>query len=355
MQRLGAVATMIAGLSMLAAPSAEKIQSGLMGWAFGVAGIATMDKNATPTPDPPPKPGICPNCSGTGKTGDGISKCIQCNGTGRITTKTSGAEPWRQLLTQAQIRQPHGQSNQAFWPIQYDEPTETLDVPAPPPVEPPTATIEPPDVAAAAPVLPQAAYQTQTRYRTETRYRNQQVCVGGVCRIQRVPYQVTVPYQVQVPVAAPAVLQASGGGSSGAAISAPGPRGFASYGVRLRSRHWGFPADSRGSVKTHLAMEHGIDCSGMTENEARSIHDAIHEGEMAGGTASVALSAGYSQSVASGAYTTSFRPSGYYGSRGYTGRAFDGLGWYPGKVARSVVDILTPGIGPRARARRARR
>lgn len=55
-----------------------------------------------------------------------------------------------------------------------------------------------------------------------------------------------------------------------------------------------------------------------------------------------------------GPYTTAYNRRGYYGSRGYTGRFRDGQGWYPGKGLRTAFDMLTPGVGPRARARRGR-
>lgn len=40
----------------------------------------------TPSPTPAPKPGICENCNGKGKVGDGtiMLPCVPCGGTGRI-------------------------------------------------------------------------------------------------------------------------------------------------------------------------------------------------------------------------------------------------------------------------------
>lgn len=44
----------------------------------------------TPGPAPTPKPnnGVCPDCNGTGRVGDGtvFQTCLNCNGTGKVTT-----------------------------------------------------------------------------------------------------------------------------------------------------------------------------------------------------------------------------------------------------------------------------
>lgn len=54
--------------------------------ALGVEPIAGTD--STPSPDDSPKPGDkCPDCRGTGKSGDGIGRCGSCGGDGRIDEK----------------------------------------------------------------------------------------------------------------------------------------------------------------------------------------------------------------------------------------------------------------------------
>ena len=61
------------------------------------AGILALYCEVQPTPAPPtppaPQPGICANCNGTGKLGDGTITvtCPVCKGTGRITSPAPAA------------------------------------------------------------------------------------------------------------------------------------------------------------------------------------------------------------------------------------------------------------------------
>jgi uncharacterized Fe-S cluster protein YjdI/thioredoxin-related protein len=61
------------------------------GWAWALVGAVGMNQ-ATPAPAPSPTPsGICEQCNGTGKVGDGrvSTTCRECNGTGKtVTTPT---------------------------------------------------------------------------------------------------------------------------------------------------------------------------------------------------------------------------------------------------------------------------
>jgi len=66
------------------------------GWAASIAGAAKL---GTPKPDPAPTPkpgGMCANCNGTGRVGDGVisSTCLDCGGTGVICdTKPDDNDP----------------------------------------------------------------------------------------------------------------------------------------------------------------------------------------------------------------------------------------------------------------------
>jgi hypothetical protein len=208
-----------------------------------------------------------------------------------------------------------------------------------------TADQDPPP---AAPPVIRSQFRLETRYRNEARTRQVQRCENGVCRIVNERYTVRVPYQVQVAVP---VAVTEPGPMPPLAAAPAGPRSFASYGVPLRTNHLGHP----GSIYNHLLNEHGVNATGMSLDEARSIHDAIHEAELRGQTlafGNAGVSAVVTSYSRSSTLTTANRPQGFYGARGYRGHLFDGNGWYPGKGLRAAFDIATPGIGPRARSRR---
>lgn len=75
--------------------------SGIVAVSVGV----TSD-GQSPDPTPTPKPGICENCNGTGKLGDGtvVLPCPACNGTGKVTTETmNDVWNWYQELDKAKV------------------------------------------------------------------------------------------------------------------------------------------------------------------------------------------------------------------------------------------------------------
>lgn len=71
----------------------------------------------------------------------------------------------------------------------------------------------------------------------------QSTCPGGVC---------------PVPTAAPIRTTAV------SVVSAP---------VRIVRSHWSYP----GEIRSHLATDHGVDATGMTRDQAESLHDQLHE------------------------------------------------------------------------------
>lgn len=62
-------------------PQEQSYASGVWSWS-----LATAEASVVPSPQPGPQPGgICENCNGRGKVGDGtvMVTCAVCNGTGR--------------------------------------------------------------------------------------------------------------------------------------------------------------------------------------------------------------------------------------------------------------------------------
>jgi hypothetical protein len=46
------------------------------------------------------------------------------------------------------------------------------------------------------------------------------------------------------------------------------------FAASVQAQHWTYPGD----VYTHLRMDHGVDASGMSYEQAASLHDSLHEG-----------------------------------------------------------------------------
>src|SRR5690606_35231477 len=98
--------------------------------AARAAAVAYLAAQAAPTPDgeapapspddnrPKPKPGdTCYNCSGSGKSGDGLGACKPCGGDGRIDVRDidpktlADVEPWSGSVQPAQpAADPHAQA-----------------------------------------------------------------------------------------------------------------------------------------------------------------------------------------------------------------------------------------------------
>jgi hypothetical protein len=43
----------------------------------------------------------------------------------------------------------------------------------------------------------------------------------------------------------------------------------------VEAAHWSYP---KGSVYTHLRLDHGINAQGMSYQQAEALHDSLHEG-----------------------------------------------------------------------------
>jgi len=63
----------------------------------GIAGlVCSFDDDSSPSPSPAPQPGdMCPTCNGTGRVGDGTvsSKCLDCDGTGKVLAEEIPEQP----------------------------------------------------------------------------------------------------------------------------------------------------------------------------------------------------------------------------------------------------------------------
>ena len=69
----------------------QPYSSGLISWEIGLDAVESTgnDPDPDPDPNPNPNPGVCSNCRGTCRLGDGTVsvQCPVCGGTGRITTE----------------------------------------------------------------------------------------------------------------------------------------------------------------------------------------------------------------------------------------------------------------------------
>lgn len=72
-------------LTCTAALSQEPSPSSL-GWSWALIGATQFEQPSGPAPAPTPS-GVCPQCNGTGKVGDGrvSTTCRECDGTGKVT------------------------------------------------------------------------------------------------------------------------------------------------------------------------------------------------------------------------------------------------------------------------------
>lgn len=65
------------------------------GWSYAALASATFESGQSPAPSPAPTPspgGVCSNCNGTGKVGDGrvFAPCAECGGDGKTQEVLQG-------------------------------------------------------------------------------------------------------------------------------------------------------------------------------------------------------------------------------------------------------------------------
>lgn len=94
------------------------IQSTAWSTCVAIHAHAAVLVSAKPVPNPNPKPNPsdkCDNCNGTGRSGDGLSECPVCDGTGRKKTTTPLAPPPKSKRRLLRIKYSDGTYSPTFY------------------------------------------------------------------------------------------------------------------------------------------------------------------------------------------------------------------------------------------------